>query len=74
MVAKAGAGPEPLPHASLEPELLASAIQFCLTPEASAAAQEIAVKMQVESGVSAGPRGPVAKLRIIPYIASGPEP
>ncbi|KAK5791027.1 hypothetical protein VI817_006336 [Penicillium citrinum] len=53
MIAKAGAGPDPIPHASLEPELLASAIQFCLTPEASAAAQEIAIKMQADSGVTA---------------------
>ncbi|CAI7587687.1 unnamed protein product [Penicillium pancosmium] len=53
MVAKAGAGPEPIPHKDLEPELLASAMQFCLTPEASAAAQEIAIKMQADSGVSA---------------------
>lgn len=53
MIAKAGAGPEPIPHASLKPELLASAIQFCLTPEASAAAQEIAIKMQADSGVTA---------------------
>lgn len=53
MVAKAGAGPSPIPHASLEPENLASAIQFCLTPEAAAAAGEISVKMQAESGVTA---------------------
>lgn len=53
MVAKAGAGPEPIPHASLDPQILASAIQYCLTPEAAAAAQEIAVKMQAESGVLA---------------------
>ncbi|KAJ5184067.1 Sterol 3-beta-glucosyltransferase, partial [Penicillium capsulatum] len=53
MVAKAGAGPEPIPHASLEPATLASAIQYCLTPEAAAAAQEIAVKMQSECGVVA---------------------
>lgn len=53
MVAKAGAGPEPIPHASLDPEILASAIQFCLTPEASEAAQEIAIKMRGDSGVTA---------------------
>jgi hypothetical protein len=53
MVAKAGAGPEPIPHAGLNPENLASAIRYCLTPEAAAAAQEIAVKMKTESGVLA---------------------
>ena len=52
MVAKAGAGASPIPHASLNPENLASAIQFCLTPEAAAAAGEIALKMQTESGVT----------------------
>lgn len=51
MVAKAGAGPEPIPHAMLDPQNLAEAIQFCLTPEAEAAAQEIALKMKTESGV-----------------------
>jgi hypothetical protein len=51
MVAKAGAGPEPIPNAMLDPQNLAEAIQFCLTPEAEAAAQEIALKMKTESGV-----------------------
>lgn len=53
MVAKAGAGPSPIPHASLDPDILASAIQFCLTPEAEAAAGEISIKMQSDSGVAA---------------------
>ncbi|RJE26465.1 hypothetical protein PHISCL_01175 [Aspergillus sclerotialis] len=53
MVAKAGAGPSPIPYASLDPETLASAIQFCLMPEAAAAAGEISLKMQAESGVTA---------------------
>lgn len=52
MVAKAGAGPSPIPHASLDPDLLASAILFCLTPEAAAAAGEISIKMQGECGVA----------------------
>ncbi|CEJ59350.1 hypothetical protein PMG11_07978 [Penicillium brasilianum] len=51
MVAKAGAGPEPIPHAMLDPENLAEAIQFCLTPEAEVAAKEIALKMKTETGV-----------------------
>ncbi|KAJ5141647.1 Sterol 3-beta-glucosyltransferase [Penicillium atrosanguineum] len=53
MVARAGAGPSPIPHAELDPDILASAIQFCLTQDAAEAAREIALKMQVESGVSA---------------------
>lgn len=53
MVAQAGAGPNPIPHASLDPQNLAAAIQFCLTPEATAAAREIAITMQAESGVAA---------------------
>lgn len=52
MVANAGAGPRPIPHASLSTENLSAAIQFCLTPEAASAAQGIAVKMQAESGVT----------------------
>lgn len=52
MVASAGAGPKPIPHASLSTENLAEAIKFCLTPEAATAAQKIAVKMQAESGVA----------------------
>jgi hypothetical protein len=51
MVAKAGAGPEPIPHAMLDPQNLAEAIQFCLTPEAEVAAKEIALKMKTETGV-----------------------
>ncbi|KAJ5176202.1 Sterol 3-beta-glucosyltransferase [Penicillium canariense] len=53
MVATAGAGPNPIPHASLNPQNLADAIQFCLTPEAEIAAQKIATKMKAESGVTA---------------------
>lgn len=52
MVAKSGAGPRPIPHASLSPDNLAAAIQFCLTPNAAAAAGEISIKMQAESGVA----------------------
>ncbi|KAJ5669618.1 Sterol 3-beta-glucosyltransferase [Penicillium macrosclerotiorum] len=53
MVAEAGAGSYPIPHATLEPETLAAAIQFCLTPAAAAAAHEISIKMQSECGVAA---------------------
>lgn len=52
MVSKAGAGPDPIPHAELNTENLAKAMQFCLTPEATAAAHEISVRMQHETGVA----------------------
>ncbi|GAB1213637.1 hypothetical protein ATERTT37_002787 [Aspergillus terreus] len=51
MVARAGAGPKPIPYASLTFEKLAAAIQFCLTPNAITAAQNIAQQMQTERGV-----------------------
>lgn len=37
----------------MDPDILASAIQFCLTQDAAEAAREIALKMQAESGVAA---------------------
>lgn len=53
MVARAGAGPRPIPFASLNFQNLTAAIKFCLTPEATEAARKLAVKMQTESGVAA---------------------
>ncbi|KAJ7864969.1 hypothetical protein B0H14DRAFT_2574106 [Mycena olivaceomarginata] len=51
MVAAAGAGPKPIHHKKLNVKTLATAIAFCLTPEAAAAARTIADKMRSESGV-----------------------
>jgi hypothetical protein len=51
MVANAGAGPRPIPHKTLTIQNLTEAIEFCLTPEATVAAQELARKMQTECGV-----------------------
>ncbi|KAJ7853535.1 hypothetical protein B0H14DRAFT_3085621 [Mycena olivaceomarginata] len=51
MVAAAGAGPKPIHHKKLDVKTLATAIAFCLTPEAIAAARTIADKMRSESGV-----------------------
>jgi hypothetical protein len=51
MVAAAGAGPKPIHHKKLDVKTLATAIAFCLTPEAMAAARTIADKMRSESGV-----------------------
>jgi hypothetical protein len=53
MVAAASAGPKPIPYKALTAQNLADAISYCLTPQAAAAAQEIAVKMRTESGVRA---------------------
>ncbi|KAE9377348.1 glycosyltransferase family 1 protein [Stipitochalara longipes BDJ] len=51
MVAIAGAGPKPIPHKSLTTQNLAGAISYCLTPQALTAAQGIAARMRIESGV-----------------------
>ncbi|KAJ6466960.1 hypothetical protein C8R45DRAFT_1020620 [Mycena sanguinolenta] len=51
MVAAAGAGPKPLPQKKMDVKTLATAIAFCFTPEAVAAARTIAGKMQSDTGV-----------------------
>lgn len=51
MVAAAGAGPSPIPQKQLTSANLASAIRFCLTPEARVAAGTMADSMRGESGV-----------------------
>ncbi|KAI6881446.1 UDP-Glycosyltransferase/glycogen phosphorylase [Hortaea werneckii] len=51
MVASAGAGPPPIPHATLTSEELAEAVQKCLEPETREAARTVAQKMKQESGV-----------------------
>lgn len=53
MVASRGLGPKPIPHRSLNAQNLAEAIQFCLHPDAQAAAQDVANQMSHESGVAA---------------------
>jgi hypothetical protein len=53
MVAKAGAGPWPIPFKKLNAEKLAEGIEYCLTPEARQAAQSIAERMSSEEGVQA---------------------
>ncbi|KAF2483580.1 hypothetical protein BDY17DRAFT_251074 [Neohortaea acidophila] len=54
MVARAGAGPEPLPHKELTAEKLADAINFCLKPESQAKAKELASKIAREKGSDVG--------------------
>lgn len=56
MVAVAGAGPRPIPQKQLSAENLASAIRFCLTPEAATAAMGLSAKMKVEDGVESAVR------------------
>jgi UDP:flavonoid glycosyltransferase YjiC (YdhE family) len=51
MIAKAGAGPRPIPRKALTAENLAEAIQFCMKPDARKATRDIAARMQHEDGV-----------------------
>lgn len=54
MVARAGAGPDPLPHKELTAEKLAEAIDFCLKPESQQKAQAMAKQIAKEKGSDAG--------------------
>lgn len=54
MVARAGAGPEPLPHKELTGQKLADAIDFCLKPESQERAKELANKIAKEKGTQVG--------------------
>ncbi|KAJ6030987.1 hypothetical protein N7540_001719 [Penicillium herquei] len=53
MISAAKAGPEPIPYKQLNISNLVQAIRFCLTPEATHAAQGVANKMQQDQGVEA---------------------
>lgn len=54
MVARAGAGPDPLPHKALTADKLAKAIEFCLTPQSQERAKELASKIAQEKGTDLG--------------------
>lgn len=54
IVAKAGAGPVPIPHKRLTVEKLSAAIEMALKDSTKERAQEIAKKMKNESGVRDG--------------------
>jgi len=54
MVARAGAGPDPIPHKQLTAEKLADAITYCLKPESQERAQELADKISHERGSDLG--------------------
>lgn len=54
MIARAGAGPEPIPHKSLTAENLAEAILKALEPASLERAQELADKIANETGTETG--------------------
>lgn len=54
MVAKAGAGPHPIPHKSLTSDNLAEAIKFALEPTSQEKAKEMAASIATEKGNEAG--------------------
>jgi hypothetical protein len=53
MIAKAGAGPEPIPYSSLTSINLTEAIGFALNPGVKVAVQQLSRQMRSESGVEA---------------------
>ncbi|KAK0123702.1 hypothetical protein ONS95_008712 [Cadophora gregata] len=54
MVARSGAGPDPIPHKQLTADRLANAINFCLRPESMERAKELASKISMERGSDTG--------------------
>ncbi|KAH8884185.1 putative glucosyl/glucuronosyl transferase [Thozetella sp. PMI_491] len=54
MVARAGAGPDPIPHKQLTADKLVDAINFCLKPESLERAKELASKISAEQGSEIG--------------------
>ena len=54
MVARAGAGPEPIPYKQLTAEKLVDAIEFCLRPESLEGAKQIASRIAAERGSEMG--------------------
>lgn len=50
MIAEAGAGPSPIPYTSLTSRKLADGLSYALSPQALAAALEIANTMSTEQG------------------------
>ncbi|KAL8952864.1 MAG: hypothetical protein Q9222_001256 [Ikaeria aurantiellina] len=64
MVAKAGAGPWPIPYKQLTADKLAAAIQDALEPQALQRARELGLSIGKESGTDVGARDFQAKLDI----------
>ncbi|KAL2821330.1 hypothetical protein BDW59DRAFT_164212 [Aspergillus cavernicola] len=52
LIAASSSGPKPIPYREVTSDNLADAIRFCLKPETLRAAQDIASRMQYESGVA----------------------
>lgn len=53
MIAKAGAGPRPIHHKTLNADNLSQAIRFCLTESAKTSAQKLSAAIRAETGVDA---------------------
>lgn len=56
MIARAKAGPDPIPYKSLTAENLAEAIKFCLKPETQDQAKALGFKIREEDGTEVGSR------------------
>ncbi|KEY65070.1 hypothetical protein S7711_08140 [Stachybotrys chartarum IBT 7711] len=54
MIAKAKAGPDPVPYKELTAEKLAEAIKFCLEPDTINQAEELGQKIREEKGTDVG--------------------
>ncbi|KAG8695793.1 hypothetical protein FRC09_008927 [Ceratobasidium sp. 395] len=54
MIAKAGAGPEPIPQKELTSERLAEALKFVKSPRAQRAAQKMGEQIRSEDGITLG--------------------
>ncbi|KAI4702974.1 hypothetical protein J4E81_001847 [Alternaria sp. BMP 2799] len=54
MIARAGAGPDPIPYRQLTSDKLADAINFCLKPESLERAKDLASKIATERGSDMG--------------------
>ncbi len=54
MIAKAGAGPSPIPFSKLTAENLAAAIQEAIKPETQIRAEELGAKIRQEQGADVG--------------------
>ncbi|GAM35041.1 hypothetical protein TCE0_015r03036 [Talaromyces pinophilus] len=54
MIARVGAGPNPIPHKQLTADRLADAIDFCLKPQCLERAKELASRISAERGSDMG--------------------
>jgi hypothetical protein len=69
MVARAGAGPDPIPHKQLTAKRLADAINFCLKPESLNRAKELASKIAEERGSDMGAQSFINISRLTDSVA-----